>query len=109
MPNPSRQKGDRFERQCIHDLAAHGVKSRRVPLSGSAGGVDTDDLIVDVCGKDERIECKVRKRAWGDLYDWLKAEKHLHPPYALFIKRDRDKTLVVMSLDEFARLSKGIL
>jgi hypothetical protein len=109
MPNRSRQKGDRFERQCIHDLADLGVTARRVPLSGSAGGPDTDDLIVEVCGREERIECKCRKRAWTDLFGWLTAAKHAKPPFALFIKADRTPTLVVMSLEQFARLSQGIL
>lgn len=109
MPNRSREKGDRFERACIHDLADLGVIARRVPLSGSAGGPDTDDVIVEVCGREERFECKTRARAWADLFGWLQAVKHDRPPFALFIKADRTPTLVVMSLEQFARLSKGIL
>lgn len=109
MPNRSRQKGDRFERQCVHDLAALGVKAERVPLSGAAGGSWTDDLVVEVCGQNEKIECKTRARAWADLFGWLKAENHAKPPFALFIKADRTDTLVVMPLETFARLSQGIL
>lgn len=109
MPNRSRQKGDRFERECVTNLRELGVWAERVPLSGAAGGTFTDDLYVEVCGQREQIECKTRARAWGDLVGWLKAEKHAKPPYCLFIKADRTPTMVVMSLETFAKLSKGIL
>lgn len=103
MPNPQRQKGDRFERDCVHQLDALGIKASRVPLSGAAGGEYSGDLRVDVCGTTETIECKTRKRAWSDLFGWLPGN------YALFIKADRTDTLVVMSLETFATLAKGIL
>ena len=82
----------------------------RVPLSGSVGGDYGSDLRVSVCGNVEPVECKTRKRAWMDLFGWLAAAKPDTPaPKYLFIKADRTDTLVVMSLAEFARLSKGIL
>lgn len=110
MPNRSREKGDRFERQCVHDLNDMGVPARRVPMSGSANTThDTDDLIVEVNGYEQRLECKTRARAWGDLFGWLQAPKHSNPPFALLIKADRTETLVVMPLATFAQLSKGIL
>lgn len=108
MPNRSRQKGDRFERECVHRLNELGVPTSRVPLSGSAGGEHTDDLVVEVCGRRERVECKTRKRAWTDLFGWI-ARTDRTPPYALFIKADRTDTLVILTLEQFARLSKGIL
>src|SRR5665213_442445 len=92
MPNPQRQKGDRFERDCVHALTGHGIAASRVPLSGAAGGDYSGDLRVEVCGKTETIECKTRKRAWTDLFNWLPGN------YALFIKADRTDTLVVMNL-----------
>ena len=95
--NPSRQKGDRFERQCVHDLGALGVSAERVPLSGAAGGSFGSDLIV----AGHKIECKTRKRAWTDLFGWLPGN------HALFIKADRTDTLVVMSLETFADMLKG--
>jgi len=106
MPNPSRQKGDRFERACVDALRAEGVPAKRTPLSGAVEGF-TGDLIVEVCGREEEIECKTRARGWLDLFNWLKHDKH--PPFALFIKADRTDTLVVMDLPTFIRLSKGIL
>jgi hypothetical protein len=103
MPNASRAKGDRFERDCVHKLVEEGIAAQRVPLSGAAGGMFSSDLMVEVCGRLEKIECKTRKRAWADLFGWLPGN------FALFIKADRTDTLVVMDLATFARLAKGIL
>lgn len=108
MPNRSRQKGDRFERECIHRLRDLGVPAERVPLSGAAGGSHTDDLDIVVCGAPQKVECKTRARAWADLFGWI-ARTDRKPPFALFIKADRTDTLVVMRLEDFAALSKGIL
>ncbi len=107
--NPSRQKGDRFERACVSALVDLGVPAERVPLSGAAGGSFTDDLYVEVCGQREQIECKTRARAWSDLFGWLNPKHHPKPPFALMIKADRTDTLVVMTLPQFARLAKGII
>ena len=97
MANPSRQKGDRFERECVNKLRELGVEASRVPLSGAAGG----DYAGDVMVQGHRIECKTRKRAWSDLFGWLPGNA------ALFIKADRTDTLVVMSLETFAEMLKG--
>ena len=98
MPNRSREKGDRFERECVARLVGLGVSAARVPLSGAAGGDFAGDLIV--AGR--RIECKTRKRAWTDLFNWLPGN------HALMIKSDRTDTLVVMSLETYADLLKGV-
>lgn len=97
MPNRSREKGDRFERDCVNTLKDLGIPAERVPLSGSAGGSFSSDLVV----AGHKIECKTRKRAWLDLFSWLPGNK------ALMIKADRTETLVVMSLETFAELLKG--
>jgi hypothetical protein len=103
MPNPSRQKGDRFELACVNRLKELGLEAQRVPLSGAAGGLFSDDVIV--AGRP--IECKTRARAWGDLFGWLNPKHHERPPSALFIKADRTDTLVVMKLETFAEMLKG--
>lgn len=99
----NRQRGDRMERDCVQRLLAMGIPASRVPLSGSAGGDYSGDLRVEVAGVKENIECKMRKRAWKDLYDWLPGH------FALFIRTDRQEPLVVMSLDTFAVLARRIL
>lgn len=97
MPNRSRQKGDRFEVSCVNRLKELGIEAQRVPLSGAAGGQFGSDLVV----AGHKIECKTRKRAWTDLFNWLPGN------HALFIKADRTDTLVVMSLETFAETLKG--
>jgi len=97
MPNPQRQKGDRFERQCVDRLKELGLEAQRVPLSGAAGGLFGSDIVV----AGHKIECKTRKRAWTDLFNWLPGN------HALMIKADRTETLVVMSLETFADMLKG--
>ena len=96
MPNPSRQKGARFERACVCRLRALGIAAVRVPLSGAAGGDFGSDL--EVGPNRLKIECKTRKRFIGQFLGWLEGN------YALFVKEDRSETLVVMRLDDFAAL-----
>lgn len=92
--NKSRQKGDRFERDCVNRLKELGLEAQRVPLSGAAGGHFSSDIIC--AGR--KVECKTRKRFIGQFLGWLKGN------YALFVKEDRSETLVVMRLDDFAAL-----
>ena len=94
MPNPQRQKGDRFELACVNRLKDLGLEAQRVPLSGAAGGQFGSDIIV--AGR--KVECKTRKRFIGQFLGWLQGN------YALFLKEDRSETLVVMRLDDFAAL-----
>lgn len=97
-----RQKGDRFERHCVQLLKGAGIDAERVPLSGSAGGSHVGDVqftVRDDLGL-ERAECKKRKRAWLDLYEYLSKPDVRY----LFVARDRAEPLVVMSMDTFQRL-----
>jgi len=91
----SRQKGDRFERECVNVLNASGIFTERVPLSGAAGGSFSGDLEVILGGKRRKVECKMRKRAWKDLYAWLQEN------YALFIRANQEQSLVVLRLSDF--------
>lgn len=109
MPNPSRVKGDSFEREIVAALTAAGVEAQRVPLSGAAKGRFGGDIHAQVCGVWEKLEAKIRKRAWLDLYGWIEDN------FCLVIRRNAEpgkpvpETLVVMRLPDFIRLSKGIL
>lgn len=94
----SRQKGDRFERECVHALLEGGIFAERVPLSGSAGGSFSADIEVAVAGSKRKFECKMRKRAWADLYAWLDGN------YGLFIRCNQKPTLVILPLETFIEL-----
>lgn len=109
MPNPSRQKGDAFEREVVHAFLAEDVEAQRVPLSGAAGGRFGGDIQAAICGVWQKHECKIRKRAWLDLYGWIEDN------HALVIRRNAEPgkpvpdTLVVLRLDDYIRMAKGIL
>lgn len=95
-----KQKGDRYERDRVNALQALGIFAERVPMSGAAGGSYDEDLIVAVQNEDWKVQCKVKNDRFGNFYEWLKTAR------AVFFKRDRDKTLVVMTFDDFARLAR---
>ena len=65
-----RQKGLRVEREIVGLHTAMGVNAERVPLSGSAGGSYTGDVIVD---NQYKVEVKSRKEGKGFalLQRWL--------------------------------------
>jgi Holliday junction resolvase len=96
----SRAKGDRFEREVVASLEADGIGAERVPLSGAAGGMFSGDIQAITRLGRIKLECKVRARAWLDLYGWIVGN------YALVIKRDRDEPLVVMRLSDWKKLAK---
>lgn len=88
----SRLKGLRGERAIIHLLQERGRAAERVPLSGAAGGSYTGDISVPVLGDDKRLEVKVRADGFKEIYGWLAGN------YALVIKADRKKPLLVIPL-----------
>lgn len=98
MPNPQRQKGDRFEREVVEIFREAGVPAVRVPLSGSAGGPFDADVEIVFEGQKHKIECKIRKRAWSDLYSWISGN------FALIIRCNNQKPLVVIPLSTFSKL-----
>ena len=98
MGNRSRQKGDRFELKCVDAFIEHGIPSQRVPLSGAAGGLFKDDLRAQIKGNDWKIEAKKRGDGFKNIYKWL--DDH----HALIIGADHKPALIVMPLDQFAKL-----
>jgi Holliday junction resolvase len=100
MPNPSRAKGDRFERDVVSRHIAAGIEAVKVPLSGAVEGFKGDVIV----GRDGyRGECKSRKNGEGFavIEGWLKGND------LLFMKRDRAEPLVVMTFEMYIRLMAG--
>lgn len=93
MGKRSRDKGQRGERMLVHLLQDRGYAAERVPLSGAAGGSYKGDLSVPVLGIDRLIEAKWRAGGFAQLYAWLGDN------YALIVKADRKKPLLVIPLD----------
>ena len=100
MGAKSRRKGQVFERECVHFLQDRGIAAERVPLSGAAGGSYPDDLTAPVRGEDRRFECKRRAAGFKTLYGWL------GDSYGLIIRDDNSPPMIVLRLEDFARLAK---
>ena len=102
MAKASRDKGARFERQIVNDLQALGLGAEKMPLSGALGGRFGGDISVPVQREDWRGEAKCRADGQGfkTIYDWIWGNR------LLFLKKDRQRTLVVMHLEDFAHLAR---
>ena len=92
-----RQKGLRVEREIVGLHTAMGVNAERVPLSGSAGGSYTGDVIID---NQYEVEVKSRKEGKGFamLQRWL-ADNDM-----LMLKEDRKEPLVVLPWKTYKKL-----
>lgn len=101
MPNRSKQKGDRAERQIVELLRAYGLDAYRVPLSGAALGFK-DDIEIRFASQTLRLESKVRQSAFKCIYRWLKGSD------GLVIKADREAALIVLDLGRFVSLLSQI-
>jgi hypothetical protein len=101
-----RQKGDRTERALVTRLRSQDLQASRVPLSGSAGGDYTGDLVIShpLVGS-LRGEVKARKNGEGfsRVRAWLAAHD------ALFLVQDRSEPLVVLPWATWERLWKEVL
>jgi hypothetical protein len=88
----SRDKGGRVEREIVNLLRSLHVPAERVPLSGSAGGSYSGDVLIL---NKFVAESKSRKDGTGFtlLYNWLGDND------MLIVKQDRKKLLAVMPLD----------
>ena len=98
MGKASRDKGNRRERETVNAFIDGGVHAERVPLSGSAGGSYSGDLTFAALGQDWLGEVKSRATGFASIYRWLA------PVRALFVKADRQETLVVVRLSDFIEL-----
>ena len=92
----SRDKGANFEREIVNWHKARNVDAERIPLSGAVKGNYSGDLKI---GPEQALlaECKRRARAWQDLYDALDQDGS----DMLFIRKDRERTLVVLPLETY--------
>ena len=96
----SRDKGGRVERNIVRALKAGGFAAERVPLSGSAGGRFTGDVVMPLLGRDLCLEVKARATGFRKLYSWLNERD------VLILKADRREPLVVVRLSLAATISK---
>jgi Holliday junction resolvase len=100
VAHPSKRKGSGFELEVVKLFQGHGIAAEKVPLSGAVKTSKFDhDISCPVRGKDWKLECKRRGRAFGTLYGWMEGNN------ALVVRDDKTEPLVVMRLDDFAKLA----
>lgn len=97
----SRAKGQRIERELVQLHKESGIDCERVPLSGAAGGSFSGDLVIG--GK---YTGEVKSRASGEGFKTLERWKGDHD--VLFLRRDRQRPLVVLDFDLYAELVRSM-
>lgn len=102
MPNRSRQKGDRVEREIVNTLKELGLEARRQPLSGALpfAGMKGDIRATIPGLGDVTLEVKARKD-FKTLTGWLGSHA------MLILKPDRKEPLAVMPLAKLLEVLKG--
>lgn len=95
MANKSKQKGDREERQVVNRLRAIGVDCERTLESGARSDC-SETWDIDVKGL--RVECKLRKDGFKEIYKWIEGVD------ILTIRADRKPRLYVINQDLFEKL-----
>ena len=101
----SKNKGKRGELELVHELKARGYDVRRTAqYCGNTG--DASDLVGI---PNIHIECKVREK--HNIYDYIAQvdrDKKDDELGCVFIKSNRKKWLVLMDLDDWETLHRGI-
>lgn len=93
MTNPSKRKGDTFERSIVHAAEGMGLKAYRNRMSRAEPGSSWD---VSVAGR--RLECKKRKDSFKKIRQWMEGND------GVIIGCDRDTPLVVIRLNDWLKM-----
>jgi len=100
MPNRSKIKGTRVEREITKLLTELGLEAKRVPLSGAVGGDLSGDIHIKLpCYSEKFIaEVKARKTSLLTVRKWLNNKD------MLFVQDNRQEPLVIMPFKTFEQL-----
>ena len=101
MPNTSKNKGSRVERELVLKHKRQGIPCIRVPLSG--GGSISGDLLIGP-HQEYRAEVKARKTGAGFavLEGWLKGND------ILILKKDFSEPFVAMTWQMYIELMQPL-
>ena len=95
MPSPSKQKGNRFEREIVNRAVQSGLTAKRAwGSNGAALGMHEEvDLVI---GRDPeiKIQAKCRKK----LATFLQPTEHVD---AVVCKQDRGETLIILRFEDW--------
>jgi hypothetical protein len=98
MGKSQRDKGCRFERECVNTAKEFNLDAKRVPLSGAVEGFKGDVIIEGLT-----YECKSRKDSpFTQLYKWLKGN------CGLIITSDKKERLIVIPYKDYLELLEKI-
>lgn len=98
MPHSSKRKGNRFEREIVHDAEAAGLEAERAYASNGESLGEVEECDVLIRGRSDqgpgalRVQAKRRKSH----------AQYLHPPEgtdAVVLREDREDALAVVPLD----------
>lgn len=99
MTHPSKRKGVAYETEITKDFQEIGCAAEKVPLSGAVKTNKFDhDVTAPIMGADRKIECKIRKDGYRELY------KHLAENDILAHRSNNRSSLVTMRLDFFLQV-----
>ena len=92
MPSPSKQKGNRFEREIVNKITSLGIKAKRAwGSNGAALGMHEEvDVLI---GDNFKVQAKCRKK----IASFLIPTEHVD---AVICKEDRGDMLIIMKLDD---------
>ena len=101
MSNKGKDKGYRFEKQCIDMLKDNDIEAQRAYGSnGLALGLTNDvDIKIEHKGKMYALQCKVRKRL-GNIF------KPNENNYGQVVKQDYDDPYITIRFKDFIELLK---
>ena len=93
MPNKSKQKGNRFEREIVSICEQHDIPAKRSWGSNgmSLGLHEEVDVLID---KEIKVQAKVRKR----IAEWLQPSQEVD---LQVVKQDRGDVMVIMRFDDW--------
>ena len=98
-----RRKGCAFEREIVAALQQLDIAAERMPSSGAVKTSRFDhDISCPVRGIDRRLECKRRRRAFTTI------DNMLDDNFAVIVRYDRSRLLVVMTLSSLAELASFV-
>jgi len=93
MPNRSKQKGTRFELDCVHKAQTLGLSAFRYPTSASPQNQTWD---ISIAGK--QCQCKKEASGFKRIQQWLIGVD------ALIVGADYSEPLVVLKLQDWLKL-----
>lgn len=99
MPSKSKQKGNRFEKECVDKAIEKGLDSKRA--WGSDGRSLGEHPEVDLLINKHKAQCKVRKK----IAKWLTPTKEVD---IQIVKEDRGQIYVIQKYEDWLEMVSSL-